>query len=547
MSTFPDPLRVSLVPGGNVVRSTTDLARGSVAPSTEVPLWSYIRQSVAGISFEDYQDFIDLILKQTTVHRPNPAKGTPLPGSYDAAAAAADDIALPFIGVERYRLLKAATEVFLIRRVGALPDDVTPPQSNNPLPNLPTGNDSPAAHDLLGAAQKAEASSYGGSDVTASGKALLQDTDYLPYIRAVMRNLGIPVDRAVQNEIDATLHQRLTRPVFLELIWNYWHEEGMLVQSINAITLRFQNRRQPGGRDVLAGIDLDPLRPMSNLLWGYVQDLPHWLTIPRRAYEYDHQYGLRLEGRAVPPIDSADSRSQFIAAFHELLYRACQFYREDDNTIVKADAFPMLNALKDVHVILSEGAHNQYGDLPTTARAEMLMQMYLLARPEIREFLGGRPMVAYPEPWMDRVDSVKKMLGWGDVSVIQFNDLAEFGELLLLSIRYGAWIHEHKPDEAATWARYWRSEVQGYVHAYHAVTGVDLSAETTSVQDKALRDVLPSTLIRQRAEEGPRSEGLIGQGRGYDALPNNGNGNGNGYGAARNRRALPLPSRFGPR
>jgi len=38
-----------------------------------------------------------------------------------------------------------------------------------------------------------------------------------------------------------------------------------------------------------------------------------------------------------------------------------------------ADAFPVLNALREVHLLLAEGAHNQYGDLPWTARHEMLM------------------------------------------------------------------------------------------------------------------------------------------------------------------------------
>ena len=31
-----------------------------------------------------------------------------------------------------------------------------------------------------------------------------------------------------------------------------------------------------------------------------------------------------------------------------------------------------------------------------------------------------------------------------------------------------------EPEQAANWARYWRSEIQGYIHAYRAVTGVDL-------------------------------------------------------------------------
>ncbi len=32
-----------------------------------------------------------------------------------------------------------------------------------------------------------------------------------------------------------------------------------------------------------------------------------------------------------------------------------------------------------------------------------------------------------------------------------------------------------EPEQAANWARYWRPEVQGYIHAYRAVTGVDLA------------------------------------------------------------------------
>ena len=93
-----------------------------------------------------------------------------------------------------------------------------------------------------------------------------------------------------------------------------------------------------------------------------------------------------------------------------------------------ADGFPVLNALKEAHLILSQGAHNQFGDLPSTARIEMLMQQWILARPEFREFLPTRIMVAYPEPWMDRVDAMKKLQGWTDTSVLHFRNLAIFGE-----------------------------------------------------------------------------------------------------------------------
>jgi hypothetical protein len=157
-----------------------------------------------------------------------------------------------------------------------------------------------------------------------------------------------------------------------------------------------------------------------------------------------------------------------------------------------------LNALKEVHLILAAGAHNQYGDMPSTARQEMLMQQWLLARSEMREFLGGRIMVPYPENWMDRVDSMKQLQAWTDVTVIYFRDLGVYGEQILLSIRFGAWTLTNDPSRAANWARYWRAEIQAYIHRYRAVTGVDLSTEVTDVQQAAARYTRPSVHLFNR-------------------------------------------------
>ena len=123
---------------------------------------------------------------------------------------------------------------------------------------------------------------------------------------------------------DGILKRRMTSPSMLELIWSYWQEQGMLVQTMNAITLRFQNMRS-SAHDPLGELEIDPLRPLNNMLWGYIQDEKNRLTLPRRAYEYDHHYGLKLIGKAVPNFDSADSRSKFIEAFHNLLYRTATF------------------------------------------------------------------------------------------------------------------------------------------------------------------------------------------------------------------------------
>ena len=237
---------------------------------------------------------------------------------------------------------------------------------------------------------------------------------------------------------------------------------------------------------------------LNNLIWGWVQDEEHRLTITRRAYEYDHEYGLTLLGKAVPSVRGADSRSRFLEGFHTLLTLATTFYREDDDTTVVADGFPVLNALRDVHLQLTQGAHNQYGDLPWTARQEFLMQQWMIARPEMRDFLPRRIMVDYPEAWMDTVESMKSLQGWTDTSILHFRDLAIFGEKILLSIRFGAWTSQIHPENAANWARYWRPEVQGYIHAYRAATGVDLTERPDAT--------IPAVLLQRRLPAGSRPQ-----------------------------------------
>jgi hypothetical protein len=182
-----------------------------------------------------------------------------------------------------------------------------------------------------------------------------------------------------------------------------------------------------------------------------------------------------LVGHPVPRAHVADTRSKFLKAFHNLLHRASTFFKQDDDTTIDAGSLPVLNALREVHLLLAEGAHNQFGDLPWTARQEMLMQQWILARPEFDEFLPGRVMVPHPEPWMERVDAMRRLMGWGDTPVRYFGDLGRLGEQILLSIRFGNWSDVSDRNQAAAWARSWRQEVQRYIHAYHTVTGVDLS------------------------------------------------------------------------
>ena len=457
--------------------------------SNDLPLWLVIKGSSDALSFDNYKKHMDLVLC-----------GVPFPGAKrpEATKNAYADLKgkrfLPFTDSDAYRLLKVATEAFVMTNCGvALGDyDFTQDDTAELLRRVEVS----VSRQELGTIWKAYLKNVNGTpDLLLPYFQIIQQK--FPDI-ALKEDIFLGCSPAQIKEEGARcyglLRKKLQEPCLLELMWSYWQEEGMLVQTMGAITQRFQNKRSASGQDPLANLETDPLRPLNNLLWGYVQDEIHRLTVVRRAYEYDHHYGLRIFGKAIPEFRPADSRSKFIEAFHNLLNLCTKFYKGDDDTTVIADGFPVLNALRDVHLLLSEGAHNQFGDLPATARIEMLMQQWMLARPEFLQFLPTRTMVAYPEPWMDRVDAMKKLQGWTDVNVLHFRNLGVFGEQVLLSIRYGAWSDTNDPKQAANWARFWRAEVQGYIHAYRAVTGVDLSTDAAGKVDTTL----PAIHLRNR-------------------------------------------------
>jgi len=507
------------------------LERSADYTTTDLALWAMIRKSSESMSFSNYLRFIDFVLCGGTaddkLNQPKNEFGELHKRRF-----------LPYNDSDAYRLLKVATEAFVVVNGGVMPSRKGfqsvkfTVEDNKVLTDRVELEDPHADLDSLWLTGHP----HYLTDIGMSPDDL-KTILYLKLILEKFPDVRLKTSIFADREIDlpqgcyGILEQKLTNPCLLELIWSYWHEEGMLVQSMNAISLRFQNIRAHRGQDPLAMLEIDPLRPLNNLIWGYIQDEQHRLSLLRRVYEYDHHYGLTLQGKAVPSLRPADSRSKFLETFHNLLYLCAIFYKEDDDTTMKADGFPVLNAIKDVHLLLSEGAHNQFGDLPSTARQEMLVQQWLLARPEFREYLPTRIMVAYPEPWMDRVDAMKTIQGWSDATVLHFHHLARFGERILLSIRFGAWSTVNDYVHASNWARYWRPEIQGYYYAYQAVTGVDLTAEVTSAQRAALRYLQPSVHLANRLAQQQ-------QGR---ALSNGPDGQMIPQGRAATRRALRRP------
>ena len=228
---------------------------------------------------------------------------------------------LPFTDADGYRMLKVATEAFLIVHCGvALRNFDFDSDREGDLADLVRRVGTTA--DLGGLWDRYLKFVNGTSDQTLPYLALIRDK-----LRDVRLKDSLFEDADLPEECFGILRHKLTEPCLLELIWSYWHEEGMLVQTVNTITRRFQNVRGRTALDPLANLEIDPLRPLNNLFWGYIQDEQHRLSVVRRAYEYDHHYGLRLYGKAVPELRPADSRSKFLEAFHNLLHLCTIFYQ----------------------------------------------------------------------------------------------------------------------------------------------------------------------------------------------------------------------------
>lgn len=446
---YEDPSKETVTPPPPIPPVTKiQLVRPSIAdPTDDVDLWSIILKRK--VKFIEYNNFIDDILcnREATLSI-NRNEKTIRPQSKR----------LPFIGVEEYSIIKFATEAYMTT--------------------------------ILDIEQSVD------SFITNSGYFKNKTLPYFELIKEKLNDIKAELDD--DNECGKRLNDNFENFSNVELIWSYWIEQGMLVQTMNAISLRFQNIKSPQLSDSLNRLDVDRIRPIGNIIWGYIQDEQHTLSLQRRVYEYDHEYGLILEGKAVPKVRSVDSRSKFLEAFHNLLFSCSVFFKEADDTTRVPDGFPILNNLREVHMLLAEGNHNAYGNLTWTARQEMMIQQYILARPEMREFLGGKIMVPYAEPWMDRVDTVRQMQGWGNTSITYYHDLASFGELIVLSIRLGNWSQVADRNSASNWAGTFRNEIQRYIHSYRTVTGVDLSADSSD--NKEMFAVQPSMLIQRRVQ-----------------------------------------------
>ena len=222
---------------------------------------------------------------------------------------------LPFNDTDAYRLLKIATEAFVAVKSAvnpltfkkclcqsegdkALLQDagvIETARAINALVNLPASPTQQFQQEYL---QDLEP----GKKILPYLALLRQKLRDQPLKDEIFPNMGYLIGEvgAQLDRCTGLIRYKLTCPIMIELIWSYWHEQGMHAQTLYAIRDRFQNRRSGPAPDPLAAMEIGVLRPLNNILWGYIQDEQHRLTITRRCYEYDHHYGVTLQGKAVP-------------------------------------------------------------------------------------------------------------------------------------------------------------------------------------------------------------------------------------------------------
>jgi hypothetical protein len=472
------PVVVQTLPGAPL-KVSVHMDRAGYDDLDALPLWAAILVHTRQHSYPRFAAFVDRALCD---------------GGLPATAGLVEG-ALP---IDSYHLLMSAAEAFLLTQAGVWTTSGKPGNLRSTIqvvPRTESGGPLPPSTLVTRDTLRLVDVNWTFGELDARLQTFL-GREWNNYLEAVLEANFDGGNVAVSPFCPAYLNP--TGPYLIELIWSYWMEQGMMVQTFLAILLRFQNVALPGS-DRLAQMALDPLRPLNNFIWGWIQADARHLTSARRSYEYNHQYGFSVRGSEVQPLKPVDPRTNFLTAFHRLLRQCALFFIEDNDTTVIADAFPVLNALKELHLILSQGADSQFRDLPWRARQEMLVQQWMLARPELKEFLNAKPMVAYPEPWMGRVDAMRQIQGWGDTSITYYWELATFAERILLSVRYGNWSYLADHEYARSWARFWRPEIKGYIYDYQIVTGVDLGGDYQPGTESAWFTE-PWVLIRNRMQ-----------------------------------------------
>jgi hypothetical protein len=420
-------------------RLKVTMERTDSFPTEDEVLWKAIHERSELIGFQRYRDYIQRTLE---LHEDGFISG--------GLSRRLGELGARGLGV--YRTLRELTELFVLSECGSISEERV-------------FADKRIERDFRPDRQRSR-------EIEEQLRHYLRDGE-LPYIDRVVKAAYPSLD-GKSIGLDALRSRVFRQPLFLEL----WHEmcleHGMLMRTMAAISARFQNIYISGENDGLSNYESSPLRHLSDFFWGWIEHEPMRLNANRRIQEYKHHYGPCALDGAVSGVQAADVRTAFPDAFMNLMSLCEAFYKEDNQTTVIADAFPVLFGLRQVHQILAMGAGNTAPQLTFAARVETLMTQLMLAQPELRAFLRVREMVPYDEAWQASVDAMIDLQGWQEPSTTQHNDCAKFGEQILLSIRLADWTVGDEAN-ARNWLRQNREAVRRFMYAQRAISPVDLA------------------------------------------------------------------------
>lgn len=204
-----------------------------INPTLDQGLWIAIRHTAQMTSFEHYREFIDRVLCQGDGPRFDfEGQDGEIAGLIRTAekSHSRGGLGLHAYGVNAYNILRLATETFLLMRCGvAIRGHYRPDWDEARLYQR-----------------------FSAADARGMLQGYLREPGaILPYLEQVFNALDA-TDRQTlipgRDDVNSPfcivpLIQRITAPCLIELIWSYWHEQGMLVQTMNAISMRFQNKR----------------------------------------------------------------------------------------------------------------------------------------------------------------------------------------------------------------------------------------------------------------------------------------------------------------
>ena len=248
-------------------QANVTLHRTFAARTNDIALGPAIRNRTSAVGYARYAAFIDCIFD---CKNPADQSGSQIGRILQSAEAQrlpcvdkGIDLQINIHGPYAYNVLKLATQAFLTLESGVVIRDFGKPKIFDIDRERARFSDPSLSLGEL----KARLEQY---LVAPSGRS-----NTLPYLDRIVDTL-ISLDAKETRETlpycHGILQHRMTSPTLIELIWSYWHEEGMLVQTMNAIARRFQNQRSSSDRDPLGELEIDPLRPLNNMIWGFIQD-----------------------------------------------------------------------------------------------------------------------------------------------------------------------------------------------------------------------------------------------------------------------------------